>query len=245
MRKKYKLNVFGDSFSTSNLCVDPQDSFWGQMSQLLSVNQVDNYSHPGFSLDHVIHIILNENFDFENEYFFVGIPPLVRFVAYGDKSNTNWNKQSYLGFGNNPEISVIESLTNTVKFQFKEQFTNDKDGADRFNAEWHDVQCLEKIYLLHQFLKSKNAKFIIANLTVPIHYQDLWPAGKNIMTKVWQLPECIIFDHTYYSVNYKDGIKPVDFSKYQWLGHHGAEGNKNWFVKVLEPKIKQLGWLNA
>lgn len=245
MSRSLKLNVFGDSYTTPNFCVAPTDSFWGLMAQKLNVVNIDNYSHPGFSLDHIVHIILNEDFNFEQECFIIGIPPLIRYIAYNDESKTMWHKNSFTLAFDKPCKTTIESLTNTQRFSFDEQFKNDKSGALRFNAEWNDVQCLEKIYLLHQYLTSKSAKFIIVNLSNPLHYQDLWPAGKTIMTKVGLLKECIIFDHTYYSVNYQDKIKPADFDQHGWQGHHGAEGNKNWYNKILEPKIKELGWINA
>lgn len=245
MLRSLKLNVFGDSYTTPNFCVAPADSFWGLIAQTLNVATIDNYSHPGFSLDHIVHIILNEDFNFEQDYFIVGIPPLIRYIGYNDKFDTVWHKNSYTPPFDNPCKTTVESLTNTQRFRFDEQFKNDKSGALRFSAEWNDVQCLEKIYLLHQYLMSKSAKFVMVNLSNPVHYQDLWPAGKTIMTKVSQLKECIIFDHTYYSVNYQDKIKPADFDQHSWQGHHGAEGNKNWYTKILEPKIKELGWIHA
>ena len=245
MLKELKLNVFGDSYTTPNFCVDPGDSFWGLIARALDVNQVDNFSHPGFSLDHIIHIMLNEEFEFRTDYFVIGIPPLIRYIAYDDNHTCTWTKHSYTATLDNAQYTVVESLSNTQKFKFDEQFKNDKQGVTRFNSEWNDVQNLEKIYLLHQFLTFKKAKFIILNLSKPMHYQDMWSAGKNIMNKVYQLSECIMFNNTYYSVNYCDGIKPVDFDKYGWQGHHGPEGNRNWYNKILELKIKELGWINA
>ena len=245
MLKRSKLNVFGDSYSTPNFCVDPKDSFWGLIAQATSVDTVDNYSHPGFSLDHVVHIILNEDFDFANEYFVIGIPPLIRYIAYSDTFDNTWHKTSYQQQLIYENKLAIESLSNTQQFKFEEQFVNDKNGVLRFNSEWNDVQCLEKIYLLYKFLLSTNAKFIIVNLSNPVYYQDMWPAGKNIMNKVFQAKECIVFGDTYFSVNYQDKIKPVDFDIHRWQGHHGAEGNHNWYNKILEPKIKELGWIDA
>ena len=55
-----------------------------------------------------------------------------------------------------------------------------------FSQEWHEVQTIEKIYLIHQFLLTKHAKFVILNLSVPFVYQDMWPAGKEIIKKVFE-----------------------------------------------------------
>ena len=245
MSRNLKLNVFGDSYSTPEFCVAAKESFWGLTAHALGVDCVDNFSHPGFSLDHIMHIILNEEFDFCRDYFVIGIPPLIRYVAYSDTYKSTWTKCSYTNSLDVVQNTVVESLSNTQKFTFEHQFKNNKQDATRFNSEWNDVYNLEKIFLLHQYLMLKNAKFIIVNLSNPIHYQDMWPAGKSIMNKIYCLDECVVFDNTYYSVNYIDGIKPADFDKYSWQGHHGAEGNKNWYNKVIELKIKKLGWINA
>ena len=237
--------MFGDSYTTPQFCVSPENSFWGLIAQALKVNSIDNFSHPGFSFDHIIHLILNEDFDYHQDYFVIGIPPLVRYITYSDNFITTWHKHAYANLFGDVRQVVVESLSNTQKFNFEEQFQNNKQGITRFNAEWNDVQNLEKIFLLHQYLMSKQAKFIMVNLSNPIHYQDMWPAGKNIMNKIYQLNECIVFSDTYYSVNYHDRIKPADFDIYGWQGHHGEEGNRNWYNKVLELKIKQLGWIDA
>jgi len=235
-----KLNVFGDSFSTPGVCVEPSESFWGLTAQDLSVTCINNYSQSGFSLDHVIHILLNETFDFDSDYFLIGIPPLLRYVEYSDNFKTTWNQCT---FDNkfNTVTQKIESLTNTNRFRFEDRC---KNQVVEYSAEWAHVQALEKIYLLHQFLRAKQAKFMIVNLTCPIMFQDNWPAGKSIMHKTKHLLECILFDNTFYSTNYDDRIKPADYDQYGWVGHHGAKGNFNWYNKVIKPKMIELNWIN-
>ena len=238
------LNVFGDSFSTPNYCVNPTESFWGLAARDLGVDRIVNYSHPGFSFDAVLHILLNETFNFADDYFFIGVPPLHRYIGYSDLTGQT---QSAVQFDNNC-IQLCElpvnSLDNTIAFKFEQQFKNDRTGADRFNREWLDVQSLEKIFLLHQYMTLNNAKFLILNLAVPIAYQDMWPAGQSIMRKVNTLTECVLFDHTYQSVNFNDQIKPADFDQYGWVGHHGAAGNQNWYNKIVKNKMIELNWIN-
>lgn len=243
MLKKSTLNIFGDSFSTPDLFVKPCDSFWGLAAKDLGVAEIVNYSHSGFSLDHVIHILLNDNFNFENDYFLIGIPPLFRYVGYNDNSASNWVATTF----NTEFVSAhvpISCLDNTLKFTFEQQFLNNQQELDRFNAEWLDVQSLEKIFLLYQYMTLNNAKFLILNLTRPITYQDLWPAGQGIMHKVNTLRECVIFDNTFQSVNFVDQIKPVDFDQYGWVGHHGAAGNLNWYNKIVKNKMIELNWID-
>mgnify|MGYP003351836285 CR=1 FL=1 len=77
-----KLYVFGDSFSTPYVEVNPEDSFWGLAAKELPVDQVINYSWPRNCLDNLIHSILNEPIDFENNYFLIGMPVLFRDSIY-------------------------------------------------------------------------------------------------------------------------------------------------------------------
>lgn len=238
-----KLNVLGDSFSTPDFLVPADQSFWGLMAQELGTGVV-NFSNHGFGLDHVLHILLSEEFDFEQDFFFVGIPPLTRYMAYDDNAKVQWSARSYETMPSDQYCSrEIKCLENTQRHTFEQRFVNDRTGAVRFNAEWNDVQNLEKIYLLCNYLKSNRAKFVVGNLTTPIHYQSLWPAGGPIMRKIRNSPECILFEDTYMSVNCNDGIKPADYDKYGWHGHHGSAGNKNWYDKIIKPKMIQLDWI--
>lgn len=243
MPKDSKLNVFGDSYSTPGFCVEPSDSFWGLMAQDLGIDMIYNYSHPGFSLDHIIHILLNESFDFSRDYFCIGIPPLVRYIGYDDKSNQSWHgKKIDINLSIEEKI-IISSIENTVILNFRDVYDNHPTILDKFSSEWHDVQSLEKIFLLANYLKTKSAKFLLLNLSNPICYQDLWPAGKGIMAKVAELPECVIFDNTYYSTNFQDKIKPIDYDAHGWQGHHGLEGNSNWYNRIIKNKMSELGWI--
>jgi len=237
------LNVFGDSYSTPNACVSPAESFWGLAARDLGVDKIVNYSRPGFSFDAVLHILTNETFNFADDYFLIGIPPLIRYIAHSDKIKKNYTAEKFDKSYTAEEIP-IHSLDNTHPLRFEEQFDNDRLGVDRFSREWLDVQSLEKIFLLHQYMILNKAKFLILNLSVPIMYQDMWPAGQSIMRKVNDLNECVIFDNTYQSVNYNDNIKPADFDQHKWLGHHGAAGNQNWYTKVVNPKMIELNWIN-
>jgi hypothetical protein len=235
--------VFGGSKSSPGSLIAPSESFWGLAAQHLFVDHIQNYSHPGFSLDHITHILLNEVFDFSLDYFIIGIPPLIRYIGYSDSYNITWDLTEF-DRNFNQSLRRIDSLSNTKPFTFEQQFKNDPVAVDRFNAEWRDVECLEKIFLLHQYLKLQKAKFMIVNLEDPMYYQDLWPAGCNIMNRVKQLPECIVFENTFQSVNHQDQIKPADFDQYEWYGHHGSEGNANWYNKVIKPKMIELNWID-
>lgn len=233
-----KLYVFGDSFATPYFCVDPENSFWGLAAKDLSVAEIYNYSFVGNCLDNIIHVILNENIDFENGHFLIGIPPLVRHSVYKDDQKSHKAVKFDLNFKSE---RFDPCSMNGVKSS--EMFNYDKEVIASFSSEWNDTLNLEKIFLLDSWLRSKNAKFLILNLSIPIGYHEFWPPGKNIMNKIKQLDTCILFENTYHSTNVQDGIKPVDYSVYSWIGHHGLEGNANWYNKIIKSKFKELKWI--
>jgi len=234
--------VLGDSFVTPGCYVKPQDSFWGLLANDLGVSEIDNYATPTFSLDSIIHILLNEQIDF-NRYLIVGIPPLTRESVYLEGHGfelkrhnfKNWLQTDY----------NISSLENVKNMAFTDKYSNDYSKINLFSAEWLEVLSLEKIFFIHTYLKSINANFVILNLSWPFQYQDLWPAGMNIIKRMATLQECNLFENTYQSINAQDGIKPADYAEYGQHGHHGPEGNLNYYQKVVKPMVEKLGWFSV
>jgi hypothetical protein len=244
-----KLYVFGDSFATPYICVDPKNSFWGLAATDINVSEIYCYCWPGNCLENIVHILLNEEFDFENGYFIIGIPPLLRNSIYTEIKGVapdadNRKLHKFNGTFTNQYNLIAPSIQFVGNWEFSETFSNDKLYVSYFKAEWRDVLSLEKIYLLAKWLESKNSNFIIVNLTVPIYYQDSWPAGQEIMKKTNSIKNCVLFDNTFYSVNYTDKIKPADYREFGWVGHHGLEGNHNWYNKVIKPLITELRWIS-
>lgn len=249
-----KLYVFGDSFATPYVCVDPKESFWGLSAKELKVDEIYSYAWSGNGLENIIHTILNEPIDFNdsNSYYIIGIPPLLRHSIYYDNkikgipSSSAINDRNLYKFSKDFEkVNPIDalSLTGVGNWEFEKTFRNDREYVSYFHAEWRDILSLEKIYLLDSFLKNKNAKFMIVNLTVDIHYQDQWPAGKEIMKKINELNTCFMFADSYHDLNTRDGIKPADYERYGWMGHHGPEGNLNWYNKHIKKNMINLGWV--
>jgi hypothetical protein len=238
-----KLYVFGDSFSSPHVGVNPEHSFWGLAAKDLGVDAIYNFSFSGNCFDNIVHLILNDKFDFDNGYFLIGIPPLHRYSIFSQITPTKNKPLAKFNQKFEQEVIYSTNMINVGAATFTEAFTNDKLYVSYFRAEWNDVINLEKIYLLSNWLKTKNAKFIIANLSQPIPYQENWPAGCEIMKKVKADITCIVFADTYQSLNLADKIKPADYDAYEWYGHHGSEGNHNWYNKIIQPKMQQLKWI--
>ena len=233
---KTTLYVFGDSFTTPNFCVQPQDSYWGLLSKDLAVTSIINYSHSGFSFDQIIHLLCNESLNFENAYFFIGVPPIER-LAVTDITK-RWTKAE---FDKNfiMEKTDVPVIANTQHYDFLEAFIDAKFFLANYTFKWQQQIICDKIYMMYHWLKNMNTKFVIINLTAPFYSHNTL-----IEDKLKQLKDCILFDNTCHSINEADGIKPADWDNGTgWYGHHGSEGNANWYNKILRPKAMELGWL--
>jgi len=240
-----KLHIFGDSYSTPNFCVKPEESFWGLIAKDLQADTIINYSHSGYSYSQIVHLLLNERHNFQEDYFVIGIPPLVRLSMFVE--NNVLTKQPAKEFDKNFQETIrdVESTTGVIQFDYVDLFEQDKKFMAMVNHQWLEVEACNQIYLLHNYLSSRSAKFMILNLTIPFYFDEHWPVGKNIFTKVKNLKECVLFDNTFYSVNKDDGIRPVDRPGWpiNYVGHHGAKGNANWYNKVVKVKMKELKWI--
>jgi len=238
------LYVFGDVRSAPNVAVTPAESFWGLAAQDLNVDSIYNYSFANNCFDNIIHLLLNQEFNYVNSYFIIGIPPLTSYSVL-DPTKTTPDRQRVFKFDKLFNAQPIESsiLAGVVGINFSEAFSNDLNYTSYFRAEWYQVLMLEKIYLLVEWFKSKNVKFIITNLSTPFDFQDMWPVASPIMRKIKDLTTCIIFKDTYYSINMQDGIEPPTIGVHGWNGTHGAQGNRNWYNKVIKTKMQELRWI--
>lgn len=236
-----KLYVFGGSDTVSDLYVPSPDSYWGLTMRDIGADQVVNFSCAGQCFDNLVHIILQEDLD-PDAYYLIGIPPIVRYSYYVDDGLEYL--ATFLDKNFEKTLIKVHSMTGVRSSAFHERFTNEKNYIGNFSAEWNESLVLEKVFLLAQYLLQCKRKFTIFNLSARLCYQDLWPSGMNIMIKLKQLPEILVFDHSLTSINEQDKIFPIDFDKHGWLGHHDERGHLNFYQKVLKPKLIELDWID-
>ena len=237
-----RLIVFGDSFSSTNYCVDVNMSFYGLLANELQVDCIFNYSWPGNDLTSIKHLIVNEidQFDSRNDYVIIGIPPLERITLF-DSDDTNNEKFRNLIITNNWQTKQekIQSLEGTITGPVHDLVPG---YIAVYERSWHEAMALTDVNLLHSFMTSKNFRFIIANLTQPFQSDTQWNTLSNLIYRTKKHNNIIMFDDTYYSVNYQKNM-PVDYDRYGWFGHHGPEGNSLWYEKSVRPMAQNLGWL--
>jgi hypothetical protein len=230
--------MYGDSYSTPHYCVEPRDSFWGLTATELGVDTIINCSWSGNSFDSVSHMLISNQheYDWENDFFLVGIPPLERWTVFDNHKDTasngvlidpnNWNETVF-------EVSCHHGLINIP-------FVNDRSTVVFEDRSWTEVVALKHIFLLHSWLDSVNANYLIINLSKPLMSDDTWRPNEFLLPSVFNHAKNIIFKDTYISVN-KGVNLPADHD----VGgsHHGPAGNKYYFEKSLLPKLQQCKYI--
>ena len=239
MLKSYnKLWVFGDSFTTPNVCVSPKDSFWGLAASYLNVKNITNCSWPSNSFDSVCHVMisLQEQYDWDNNIFFIGIPPLWRLTIFDNYKDTRYNGYNFNTSTWTSDKFEIPCHTGLENFLV---------GGDKLltifeDRSWTETETMRTIFLLTSWLDSKNARYLIYNLSDPLDANNQWGPSNFLLPYCTKHKNCILFEDTYYSVNIDVNIPPDATSADKWRGHHGPAGNQLFFEKSIKPKLEEL-----
>lgn len=234
MLKKYRnLWVFGDSFATPGYCVEPQDSYWMLTAQALGVETVYNYARVANSFEAVTHALVTDSieYDWTCDFLLIGVPPVARLALVSKDTTYSHHRQVFDVNANKIEDQQVLCLHGIESISFY----NDPTAIRFEDPSWTQIQALRTIFLLNAWLDSKNANYLIVNLSKE-YFVDHPASGEFLINQCRVHSRNIIFDDTYYSVNF--GInKPADFDQYGWHGHHGPDGNKHFFNKSIYPKL--------
>jgi hypothetical protein len=236
--KKYdKLWVFGDSFTSPDICVTPQESFWGICAQYLGIEFIKNCSRPTNSFDSVCHMLVSmqDQYNWDNDVFLIGVPPLERITVFD-----NFKDTAYIGheFATNNWSMSTFTISCHHGLVSKQNYGTDKELIIHSDRSWVETQALRTIFLLTAWLDSKNANYFVVNLSKPFDSDNKWGPSEFVLSHGQKHNRCILFEDTYHSINLNRN-KPADFSKYGWDGHHGPEGNKYFFEQSLLPAMKK------
>jgi len=235
LKRNYRqLHVLGDSYSTPGFCVDIKDSFWGLAAQYLEINSVANYSWPGNNLTSIFHILisLQSTFDWEKDYFLIGVPPLERLTVFDDYKDTRYNFKVFNTNGwseISQELHCHTGLKNIPTWQADKLIMY----ADR---SWTETQALDQLFLLTSWLESKQANYLIVNLSKPFDKNNEWGPTEFLLPWAMNHTRLQLFENTYYSVNENVNC-PADFDTHGWFGHHGFAGNQLFFDTTIKNKL--------
>ncbi len=216
----------------------PADSFWGLAADHLKVDDVYNYSWTGNSVTSVCHVVISQQqfYDWERDYFIIGIPVLERLTMF---DNFNQTKYTYSHFETahwQEQQNILDCHAMLQNLSW--QNIKDKELVVHENRSWTEAQALDQIFLLASWLDSVGARYLILNLSKPFSFTE-WPTSNFSCTWARAHGKMILFDNTYSTVN-ENINKPVDYDQYGWHGHHGSAGNKRFFEKSVKPKLEEL-----
>jgi hypothetical protein len=234
-----KLWVFGDSHSTPGVCVSPHETFWALMASALKINTIINCSRPKLSFDSVCHILIGEQaqYNFEQDFFIIGLPPLERITIFDNYKDTALSSSIIDTKTWQIEKNNISSHHGLINLQYAEL---DKLSVLISDRSWLETQILRQVFLITQWLDKYNANYAIVNLSKNLDKNNVWDPSQYILDYCLNHSKCDLFDNSLYDVNLKIN-EPADFDQYGWFGHHGPAGNKHFFEKSLLPIIQRTG----
>jgi hypothetical protein len=232
-----KLWVFGDSYTTPTVCVAPEDSFWGLTASHCGIPTIINFSKTGNSFDSVAQILIGEQaqYNWGKDLFLIGIPPLERITVFD-----NYKDTEYCGQTIDTKTWQLASLQSQAHHGLiaLSNYGEDKQLIIHSDRSWLETQTLRYIFLLTTWLDSKNANYMILNLSKSFDQNNMWGPSSFVLPHVMNHSRCIIFKDTYNGINLNVN-QPADFDQYGWMGHHGPAGNKYFFEKSLLPTMQR------
>jgi hypothetical protein len=235
LKKYHKLWVFGDSHSTPGVCVDNCDSFWGLTAKHLQVDTIINCSRPAMSFDSVCQILVGEQhqYNFSEDFFLIGIPPLERITAFDNFKDTPMCANIFDTATWENYKTLIHSHHGLVNYQYKDL---DKILLLLSDRSWLETQVLRQIFLLTQWLDKNLANYIFVNLSKNLEVNNVWGPTNFILEYCLNHKRLKIFDGSLYDVNLNLN-EPADYKSYGWFGHHGAAGNKHFFEETIKNNL--------
>jgi len=230
-----RLWVFGDSYSTPHVCVSPRDSFWGLTASALSVDTVIDCSRSKLSFDSVCQMLVGEqqSYNFDRDFFIIGIPPLERITIFDDHKDTTFENSIFDTGTWQEETSNVVSHRGLINLQYSDL---DKLSVLISDRSWIETQALRQIFLITRWLDSCNANYIIVNLSKNLDRSNQWGPSQYILDYCANHSRCKLFEDAMYDVNLNIN-KPADYDRYGWYGHHGPVGNKHFFETSIKDKL--------
>lgn len=227
--------MFGDSHSTPNVCVAPNESFWGLAAQYLQVDHVINCSRPKLSFDSICHMLVceQENYDFEQDYFLIGIPPLERITVFDDHRDTALISHVYDTNRWDYQEQNITSHQGLINLKYQELDKNSILISDR---SWVETQVLRQLFLITTWLDNCHANYLIVNFSKDLDANNIWGPSKFVLEYCRNHDRMQCFSQSLYNVNLYIN-KTADHDQYGWFGHHGPAGNRHFFEKSIKNKL--------
>ena len=229
--------MFGDSHTSPDICVSPDESFWGLLASHMNIPKVMNCSRPNNTFDSICQLAVGvqQKIDWNKDLILIGIPHLERITVFDNYKNTEYIGNSFDTDTWNREKFDLECHRGLVALQ---NYGEDRELIIHHDRSWVETQTLRTVFLLTAWLDSKNANYMILNLTKDFMKDNIWGPSEFLLPYAINHPRCILFDNTYYGTNLNVNL-PADFDLYGWDGHHGSVGHRYFFEKSLLPTMQR------
>lgn len=235
-----KLHIFGDSYSTPNYLVQPNESWWGLLSHDLDVTDIVNWSWWGSNLDNIAHTMFcYQDQILSNDYVVIAVPPLIRVTVFEpDTADELPVKPSVITYNSTLSQTKSELILSHSGLIGKSVTDMGKSYVQGWNPGYAEAIAIRTIGLL---LGNFNVKIIVVNASMPFQEPTMWPTLGMAQAQL-QNDSRVELQNTYYSVNLNKYI-PVDYDKWGWNGHHGPDGNLEFYTQVVKPLAQGQKWL--
>jgi hypothetical protein len=141
----------------------------------------------------------------------------------------------------NSKFELTDQLRATCHESLEQNTTHvlNPEAAKFYNRTWRELEVMRSIITLSSWLRVCGIKSIIVNLSEPFSFDTGWSTSKSIINQCQEINELLLFENTYYSINYYR-VRPVDYDTHGWFGHHGADGNFAFFEQAILPKLREI-----
>lgn len=225
------LYVIGDSYTTPNVCVNVEDSYWNKFAKHINADVTVNHSHPGKNnsnmLRNAIRFVLENKG--KNIFVLIGLTTLYRVDYYNDSIVNHYNDKN----GNTSELYIHN-------YDKKQSSEFDKWFVSTWCYDFLLVNLLKDILTSAAFFQLNKVNYLIHNCSIIIHQELHNPLVKSFTQEVNKdLRVLNLYKDSFHNLNLEQGIKPADYDRYGWNGHHGPEGNEIYF-QYLKQKFEEI-----
>lgn len=178
---------------------------------------------------------MQKEFDWQNDLFLIGVPPLERITVFDDYRNTE-----YLGHDIQTESWQTKPFDINAHrgLMCLQNYGTDEILIIHTDRAWVETQALRHIFLLTQWLDRCGANYLIVNLSKGFDADNKWGPSNFLLPYVKRHDRCVLFDDCYHNINLNVN-PPADFHDHGWNGHHGPIGNRYFFERSLWPRLQK------
>lgn len=220
--------LYGDSYSFPEACNTDNNDMWyahvfNSAQEIL--NRAKPWNNPETMFLQATHDCVTHK---EPTQFVVALGPLQRLPTYED----GWYDEETLRA--NDEVGHRTDLSHCQQYFGSFVWRNAQEAKHLalFHPTLTWARLYSKIITLDALCRSAGHRLLVLHMSVyQKDYNELHPLISPLSDRVSDL-DYIDETHSCNSVCMEAKIKPWDYDKYGWMGHHSAEGQKHFGLHI-------------